>query len=98
MYEKVDYRWAAGRLEVNTLLNFRQINQSPLALCLQATERLIMLKFIFCGYQISKWKKKNGLMGLPYQDRLFLFNVHMCDEFPVPNVLIVLLYMWRLNS
>ena len=39
-------------------------------------------------------------MGLQdsYQDRLFHFNVHMCDEFAVPNVLIVLLYMWRLNS
>ena len=39
-----------------------------------------------------------GLIGLQdsYQDRLFFFNVHMYDEFHVPDVLIVLLYMWRL--
>ena len=33
-----------------------------------------------------------------YQDQLVLFIVHMHDEFHVPNVLVVLLYMWRLNS
>ena len=34
-------------------------------------------------------------MGLQdsYEDRLFLFNVHMHDEFHVPDVLTVLLYM-----
>ena len=34
-------------------------------------------------------------MGLQdsYEDRLFLFNVHMYDEFHVPDVLTVLLYM-----
>ena len=34
-------------------------------------------------------------MGLQdsYEDRLFLFNVHMYDEFYMPDVLIVLLYM-----
>ena len=38
-------------------------------------------------------KKKKGLIGLQdsYQDRLVLFNVHMYDEFHVPDVLIVLL-------
>ena len=39
--------------------------------------------------------KKKGLICLEdsYQDRLVLFNVHMYDEFHVPDVLIVLLYM-----
>ena len=39
--------------------------------------------------------KKKGLIGLQdsYQDRSVLFNVHMFDEFHVPDVLIVLLYM-----
>ena len=31
-------------------------------------------------------------------DRLVLFNMHMYDEFHVPDVLIFLLYMWRQNS
>ena len=45
-------------------------------------------------------KKKNGVVGLQdsYQDQLVLSNVHTYDEFHVPDVLIVLLYMWRLNS
>ena len=33
-----------------------------------------------------------GLQNI-YQDRVVLFNVHMYDEFHVPDVLIVLLYM-----
>ena len=51
-----------------------------------------------CFKQLAKFqvKKKKGLIGLQdsYQDRLVLFNVHMYDEFHVPDVLIVLLYMW----
>ena len=45
-------------------------------------------------------KPKKSLIGLQdsCQDRLVLFNVHMYDEFHVPDVLIVLLYMWRFNS
>ena len=99
MYEKLDYKWAAGRLEANTLLSFKQINQSSLALCLQATKRLILLKLVLSGYQISKWKKK-GLIDLQdsYEDRLFLLNVHLYDEFHVPDVLVMLLHMWRRNS
>ena len=31
-------------------------------------------------------------------DRLVLFNMHIYDEFHVPDVFIVLLYMWRQNS
>ena len=40
-------------------------------------------------------KEKNGLVGLQdsYQDQLVLSNVHTYDEFHVPDVLIVLLYM-----
>ena len=39
--------------------------------------------------------KKKGLIGLQdsYQDRLVLFSIHMYDEFHVPDVLIVFLYM-----
>ena len=53
------------------------------ALCLQATERL------------TKFQVKKGLIAPQdsYQDELVLFIVHMHDEFHVPNVLIVLLYM-----
>ena len=50
-----------------------------------------------CFKRLTKFQvKKKGLIGLQdsYQDRLVLFNVHMYDEFHVPDVLIVLLYMW----
>ena len=55
------------------------------SVCLPATKRL---------FAIPREKKK-GLIGLQdsYQDRLFLFNVYMYDEFHVPDVFIVLLYM-----
>ena len=45
--------------------------------------------------RLTKFQVKKGLIGLQdsYQDRLVLFNVHMYDEFHVPDVLIVLLYM-----
>ena len=44
-----------------------------------------------CFRWLTKVKKK-GLIGLQdsYEDRLVLFNVHMYDEFHVPDVLIVL--------
>ena len=47
-----------------------------------------------CFKRLTKFQvKKNGLIGLQdsYQDRLVLFIVHMCNEFHVPHVLIVLL-------
>ena len=58
------------------------------ALCLQATKRL------------TKFQVKKGFIAPQgcYQDQLVLFIAHMHDEFHVSNVLIVLLYMWRLNS
>ena len=49
-----------------------------------------------CFKRLTKFPvKKEGLIGLQdsYQDRLVLFNVDMFDEFHVPDVLIVLLYM-----
>ena len=50
-----------------------------------------------CFKRLTKYQvKKKGLIGLQesYHDRLVLsVNVHMCDEFHVPDVLIVLLYM-----
>ena len=63
------------------------------ALCLQAKKRLICRKF--CLKRSTKFQVKKGLIGPQdsYQDQLFLFIAHMHDEFHVPNVLIVLLYM-----
>ena len=46
-----------------------------------------------CFRWLTKFQvKKKGLIGLQdsYEDRLVLFNVHMYDEFHVPDVLIVL--------
>ena len=47
-----------------------------------------------CFKRLTKFQvKKKGLIGLQdsYQDRLVLFNMHMYDEFHVPDLLIVLL-------
>ena len=49
-----------------------------------------------CFKRVTKFQvKKKGLIGLQdsYQHQLVLFNVHMCDELHVPDVLIVLFYM-----
>ena len=46
-----------------------------------------------CFKRLTKFQvKKKGLIGLQdsYQDRLVLFNMHMYDEFHVPDLLIVL--------
>ena len=59
-----------------------------------SNEKVICRKVWF--KRLTKFQvKKKGLIDLQdsYQDRLVLFNVHMCDEFHVPDVLIVLLYM-----
>ena len=63
------------------------------AQCLQATKRLICRKV--CFKRLTKFQVKKGLIGVQdsYQDLLVFFNVHMYDEFHVPDVLIVLLYM-----
>ena len=80
-------------LGANTLLSFRQINQSSLnfdELCLQATKRLFAEKLT--KFQVIKKKCLIGLQD-SYQGGLVLFDVHLYDEFHVPDVLIVLLYM-----
>ena len=61
-----------------------------------SNEKVISRKV--CFKRLTKFQvKKKGLIGLKasYHDRLVLFNVHthMYDEFHVPDVLIVLLYM-----
>ena len=79
------------------------------ALCLQGTKRLICKNVCFkrlTKFQVKKKiiiinkLQKKGLIGLQdsYQNRLVLFNVHRYDEFYVPDLLIVLLHMGRLNS
>ena len=86
-------------LEANTLLSFRQINQSSLNFdgSVSASNEKVVCRNVCFKRLISKIpsEKKKGLIGLQesYQDQLVLFNVHMYDEFHVPDVLIVLLYM-----
>ena len=49
-----------------------------------------------CFKWLTKFQvKRKGLIGLQdsFQDQLGFFNVHMYDEFHVPDVLIVLLYI-----
>ena len=50
-----------------------------------------------CFKRLSNFqvKKKKGLIDLQdsYEDRLFLLNVHLYDEFHVPDVLVMLLHM-----
>ena len=58
-----------------------------------SNEKVICRKVCFKRLTKFQVKKKKGLIGLQdsYQDRFVLFNVHMYDEFHVPDVLIVLL-------
>ena len=59
-----------------------------------SNEKVICRKV--CYKRLTKLQvRKKGLIGLQdsYQDRSVIFNVHMFDEFHVPDVLIVLLYM-----
>ena len=61
-----------------------------------SNEKVICRKVCFKRLTKFQVKKKKGLLGLrdSYQDQLvFFFNVHTYDEFHVPDVLIVLLYM-----
>ena len=50
-----------------------------------------------CFKRLSNFqvKKEKGLIDLQdsYEDRLFLLNVHLYDEFHVPDVLVMLLHM-----
>ena len=81
-------------LGANTLFSFRQINQSSLNFAVLCVCKQRKGCLFVCFKRLTSEKKK-GLVGLQdsYQDRLVLFNVHMYDEFHVPDVLIVLMYM-----
>ena len=50
-----------------------------------------------CFKRLSNFqvKKKKGFIDLQdsYEDRVFLLNVHLYDEFHVPDVLVMLLHM-----
>ena len=63
-----------------------------------SNERVVCRKV--CLKRLTKFQVKKKRFDRPtrlrtqdYQDRLVLFNVHMYDEFHLPDVLIVLLYM-----
>ena len=58
-----------------------------------SNEKVVCRKLCFKRLTKFQVKKKKGLIGLQdsYQYRLVLFNMHMYDEFHVPDVLIVLL-------
>ena len=60
-----------------------------------SNEKVVCRKVCFKRSTKFQVKKIKGLIGLQnsYQDRLVIFNVHMHDEFHVPDVLIVLLYI-----
>ena len=84
-------------LGANTLLSFRQINQSSLNFdgSVSASNEKVICRKV-CFKRLTKFQvKKKGFDGptrlLP--GSVGFFNVHMYDEFHVPDVLIVLLYM-----
>ena len=60
-----------------------------------SNEKVVCRKVCFKRLTKFQLKNKKGLIGLQdsYQDRLVLINVHMYDEFHVPDVLIMLLHM-----
>lgn len=69
-----------------------------MALCLQgpaSNEKVVCRKVCFkwlTKFQVKK-KRFDRLSRLLTGSRLVLFNVHMYDEFHVPDVLIVLFYV-----
>ena len=85
-------------LEENTLLSFRQINQSSLnfdGLCVCKQRKGYLQKSLFEAVNKIPSEKEKGFARptrlLP--GSVGFCNVHMYDEFHVPAVLIVLLYM-----
>ena len=80
-------------LGANTLLSFRQINQASLNFT------RIGWFFLTCIFSL-RGRRKKGRRGGKKHPPFFPFSLsqamHMYDEFHVPDVLIVLLYMWRL--
>ena len=62
-----------------------------------SNEKVVCRKVCFkrlTKFQVKKKRFDRPTLQDSYQDRLVLFNMHMYDEFHVPDVLIVLLYMW----
>ena len=61
-----------------------------------SNEKVVCRKVCFkrlTKFQVKKKRFDRPTLQDSYQDRLVLFNMHMYDEFHVPDVLIVLLYM-----
>ena len=89
--------WDAGRFSIfDASINCRWIWTGFVS---ASNQKVNLQKSLF--YNVSSFKWKKGLIGLQdsYQNwLLFFFNMHMYNEFYVLDVLIVLLYMWRLNS
>ena len=59
-----------------------------------SNEKVICRKVCFkrlTKFQVKKKRFDRPTLQDSYQDRLVLFNMHMYDEFHVPDVLIVLL-------
>ena len=73
-----------------------EINQSIVVGSVSASNKNVnFVKVCFkrlSNFQVKK-KKRFDRPTDSYEDRLFLFNVHLYDEFHVPDVLIMLLYM-----
>ena len=87
-------------LGANTLLSFRQINQSSLnfdGLCVCKKRKGYLQKSLFSAVNKIPSEIKKGLKGVQdsYRNRLIFFNynLHMYDELHVSDVLIVLLHM-----
>ena len=57
----------------------------------ESNEKLVCGKVCFKRLTKFQVKKRFDRPTRLFQDRLVLFNVHMYDEFHVPDVLIVLL-------
>ena len=78
---------------MKNLTDFRKTLEAGVDPRVSASNEKVVCRKL-CFKRLTKFQvKKKGLIGLQdsYQDRLVLFNVHMYDEFHVPDVLIVLL-------
>ena len=61
----------------------------------ESNEKVVCRKVCFkrlTKFQVKKKRFDRPTLQDSYQDRLVLFNMHMYDEFHVPDLLIVLLY------
>ena len=72
-----------------------EINQSIVVGSVSASNKNVNFVKV-CFKRLSNFQVKKKRFDIPtdsYEDRLFLFNVHLYDEFHVPDVLIMFLYM-----